>query len=80
MALFFYDNYAYSSAIGWRDFTNIVEMDMEAVKSQTYENTPVKTTYYSISGKETGSAQKGINIVKELYRDGSSRSYKVFVK
>jgi hypothetical protein len=55
-------------------------MDMEAVKSQTYENTPVKTTYYSISGKETGTAQKGINIVKVLYRDGSSKSYKVFVK
>lgn len=71
---------AYSSATGWSDFTNIVEMDVEAVKASIKENTPVTKTYYSVSGRETGSAQKGINIVKETYRDGSCRSYKVIVK
>ncbi len=71
---------AYSSAIGWSDFTNIVEMDMNAVNSQTYEKVPVTKTYYSVSGEKTGSAQKGINIVKESYSDGSSRSYKIVVK
>ena len=71
---------AYSSAIGWSDFTNIVEMDVEAVKSSIEGKIPVTKTYYSVSGKETGSVQKGINIVKESYSDGSSRSYKIVVK
>jgi hypothetical protein len=71
---------AYSSAIGWSNFTNIVEMDMEAVKSPIEGKIPVTKIYYSVSGKETGFVQKGINIVKESYSDGSSRSYKIVVK
>ena len=41
---------------------------------------PVRTEVYSIGGARLTAPAKGINIVKDVYADGSVKSRKVVVK
>lgn len=44
------------------------------------KNEPVDVSYYSVCGVASATPQKGINIVKYTYRDGSVKSKKMVVK
>ena len=61
----------------WKDFSNIVEMDLSGMKSTTSSDSSKQAdACYDLNGKQHDKMQKGINIVR--YNDGSSR--KILVK
>ena len=71
---------AYSSALGWKDFENIVALtdsDPKPTGITSVNNNMVKSErYYSLDGKPLAAPQRGINIVK--MSDGTTK--KVVVK
>jgi hypothetical protein len=55
-----------------------ITTDVKDIKDSS--STVVATQYYSISGARIGHATKGINIVKDIYSDGSSKARKIIVR
>ena len=51
-----------------------VETGIEQTKSDAEV---IATYYYNVAGEKVNKPQKGINIVKQIFKDGKSRSYKV---
>lgn len=74
----------YAAATGWKNFTNIVEYDLNqgvtTIDSLSSSKAVTSKKYYSVSGKETDILRKGLNIVKEKYSDGTSHTYKEVIK
>ena len=60
----------YLATDGWKNFTNIVEMDETAVKDVSASNIN-EAKYYSLDGKQFSQPQKGLNILK--MSDGTTR-------
>lgn len=67
---------AYSKAIDWREFKNIVEFDPTSIENINTAKDIKKTSSYTLDGQRLDHPRKGLNIVK--YSDGTVR--KILVK
>ncbi len=67
---------AYSIANQWKEFFNIVEMDMAAVEDIVADGEAEVAVRYTLDGKRVSQPQRGLNIVR--YSDGTVE--KVLVK
>ncbi len=68
---------AYSTANVWKDFFNIVEMDMTAVEGMAVGDGEAEVaSRYTLDGKRISQPQRGLNIVR--YQNGTVK--KVLVK
>ena len=61
----------YESKSAWNKFTNIVEMELNSVKSAQTDVTVEEMERYNISGQRISAMQKGLNIVK--MSDGTTK-------
>ena len=61
----------YESTSAWNKFTNIVEMELNSVKSAQTDVTVEEMERYNISGQRISAMQKGLNIVK--MSDGTTK-------
>ncbi len=66
----------YANAIGWQDFYNIIEIEVDAIEDILSNGNAVATGYYTTDGKQVPALQRGINIIR--YSDGIAK--KVLVK
>ena len=67
---------AYSKAIDWREFKNIVEFDPTSIESINTAKDIKETSSYTLDGQRLDHPRRGLNIVK--YSDGTVR--KILVK
>ena len=67
---------AYSKAIDWREFKNIVEFDPTSIENINTAKDIKKTSSYTLDGQRLDHPRRGLNIVK--YSDGTVR--KILVK
>lgn len=67
---------SYVSAIGWKDFINIKETDVDGIQNINADNSKTEIERYDIFGRKLNNPTKGINIIK--FSDGTSS--KVFIK
>lgn len=67
---------AYSKAIDWREFKNIVEFDPTSIENINTAKDIKKTSSYALDGQRLDHPRRGLNIVK--YSDGTVR--KILVK
>ena len=67
---------AYSKAIDWREFKNIVEFDPTSIENINTAKDIKETSSYTLDGQRLDHPRRGLNIVK--YSDGTVR--KILVK
>lgn len=67
---------AYSKAVDWREFKNIVELDPTSVENINTAKDIKETSSYTLDGQRLDHPRRGLNIVK--YSDGTVR--KILVK
>ena len=67
---------AYSKALDWRDFKNIVEFEPTGVENMNMAKKITEVSRYALDGQRLDHPRKGLNIVK--YSDGTVR--KILVK
>ena len=67
---------AYSKAVDWRDFKNIVEFEPTGVENMNMAKKITEVSRYALDGQRLDHPRKGLNIVK--YSDGTVR--KILVK
>ena len=67
---------AYKAANYWKEFMEIVEIDVTAISSVTNEQKVTEVTRYNLQGRRTSMPERGINIIR--MSDGTTR--KVVVK
>lgn len=59
---------------------NITAGESSNVNAMEADNKVIATEYYNVAGIQTSQAQEGLNIVKNIYEDGSVTINKVYVK
>ncbi len=62
---------SYSTAAGWKDFFNIVEIDTSGIDNIVNSEDAIEVARYTVSGQKITASQEGINIVR--YSDGTTR-------
>lgn len=67
---------AYSKAVDWRDFKNIVEFEPTGVENMNMAKKITEVSRYALDGQRLDHPRRGLNIVK--YSDGTVR--KILVK
>ena len=67
---------AYSKAVDWGDFKNIVEFEPTGVENMNMAKKITEVSRYALDGQRLDHPRKGLNIVK--YSDGTVR--KILVK
>ena len=67
---------AYSKAVDWRDFKNIVEFEPTGVENMNMAKKITEVSRYTLDGQRLDHPRRGLNIVK--YSDGTVR--KILVK
>jgi hypothetical protein len=72
---------AYAESTGWKDFVKIIESDFTtSVNSPLADENEIQSTrYYSPSGKQINTPQKGLNLMQMQYRDGNTKIVKIIV-
>ncbi len=69
-------NEIYSTTYPWKDFVNIVEIDVSPVADIPAGGNAEAVGYYTTDGKQVPQLQRGVNIV--CYSDGTAK--KVLLK